>query len=373
MFTFFSFMKKAITYLITILGLIITIHQGFGFSEPIADTIKAKNQVLVYPIVFFLPETGWGFGGAGLYNFRFSDESADSNPSQIQFTLSVTQKKQFLFTIPFEIYRNQNLWKFKGELSYYRYLYNFYGIGIDSKFEDRETFNADYPRFRVDVLRWYNKMFLGLRLRYDNVHLFGKKENGLLEKSILKGTDGGTSLGVGFVAQLDTRNYIYNPTQGFFGEAEIFVNDQFIFSDFKYIRYSLDLSKYTKIGEKKTLALQIFTAAITGNPFFYDLLYFGSPKLMRGFQDRRFKDKNIFVFQSEYRFPLYKRLEGGTFLSTGSVADQYKELFSNEYKIVYGAGLRFTLNQKDRIRLRVDYGRTAKEGGNFYITINDAF
>lgn len=34
------------------------------------DTIK-RNQLLAYPIVFFLPETKWGFGAAGLYNFRF--------------------------------------------------------------------------------------------------------------------------------------------------------------------------------------------------------------------------------------------------------------------------------------------------------------
>lgn len=366
-------MKDIKKILLIFFGFIFSIPNANCLNSSLSDTLKTKNQILAYPIIFLLPETGWGLGGAGFYNFRFRDESAESNPSQIQFTLSVTQKKQFLFTIPFEIYINQNLWKFKGELSYYRYLYNFYGIGIDSKFSDRETFNADYPRFRVDMLRRYSKMFLGLRLRYDNVHLFGKKENGLLEKSILKGTDGGTSLGIGFVAQLDTRNYIYNPTQGFFGEAEIFVNDQFIFSDFRYTRYSLDLAKYTKIGDQQTLALQIFTSSIIGNPFFYDLSFFGSPRLMRGFQDRRFKDSNIFVVQSEYRFPLYKRLQAVSFLSTGSVADRYTDVFRNEFKISYGAGLRFILNQKDRIRLRVDYGRTINEGGNLYITINDAF
>ena len=81
----------------------------------------------------------------------------------------------------------------------------------------------------------------------------------------------------------------------------------------------------------------------------------------------------MLVLQTEYRFPIYKRLQGVTFVSSGSVSDQYLDLFSNHYKWSYGAGLRFVLNKKDRIRLRLDYGLTTNEGGAFYITVNEAF
>jgi outer membrane translocation and assembly module TamA len=94
---------------------------------------------------------------------------------------------------------------------------------------------------------------------------------------------------------------------------------------------------------------------------------------MRGFQDRRFLDKDVLVLQSEYRFPIYKKVHGVCFASTGTVAHTYSDLLYNPYKLSYGLGLRYVLNEKDRVRLRMDYGRTLHEGGAFYITINDAF
>ena len=97
-----------------------------------SDTTKIKNQFLAYPVVFYLPETRWGFGAAGLYNFRFRSESAESNPSQIQLIASYTQNKQLIFVMPFELYRKYNTWKIKGELTYFRYQFNAYGIGFDT-------------------------------------------------------------------------------------------------------------------------------------------------------------------------------------------------------------------------------------------------
>ena len=77
--------------------------------------------------------------------------------------------------------------------------------------------------------------------------------------------------------------------------------------------------------------------------------------------------------QGEYRFPIYKWLQGVSFLSGGTVSTVYSDIFKNDYKMSFGAGLRFVLNKKDRVRLRLDYGRTINEGGALYITINDAF
>ena len=83
-----------------------------------SDTTKIKNQILAYPVVFYLPETRWGFGAAGLYNFRFSDVPSESNPSQIQLIASYTQNKQLILVMPFELFRKNNTWKIKGEMTY---------------------------------------------------------------------------------------------------------------------------------------------------------------------------------------------------------------------------------------------------------------
>ena len=355
---------------------IVLCFPNFGYSQTNSgqitdeDSIK-KNQLLAYPIVFFLPETRWGFGAAGLFNFRFKNESDQSNPSQVQFAASLTQNKQIILTFPFELYLNENEWKLKGEIAYYKYLYKFYGIGIDSKADDKEFFQARYPRIKADILRRFDKVFVGLRMRFDNMSIVEK--GSLLESGRFTGKDGGINSGAGIIAQWDTRDFIYNPTKGFFLETELYFSGNFSGSDFNYQRYALDVSRYFYISNNHTLALQFYNATIQGDPIFYEMLFFGSPRLMRGYQDRRFKDRNMLVAQSEYRFPIYKRIQGVTFLSLGTVAEKYNELYTNPYKYSYGAGLRFVLNKKDRIRLRLDYGISKDEGSAMYLTVNEAF
>ena len=341
-------------------------------SQIIKDTL-VDDQFFIYPIVFYLPETRWGFGAVGLFNFRFKGERHDSNPSQIQFTSNYTQNKQVNFIIPFELYRFNNKWKLKGEVAYFRYLYNFYGIGNQSILENRETFNANYPRFRIDALHRYNRFFVGMRYRFDHVRIFDLKEGGILESNPIVGKEGGRVSGMGFVTQYDSRDFIYNPSKGCYIEGEIFIGNKIIGSQYSFQRYALDATTFLPLSVDHTLAIHFNTATILGDPFFNDLLYFGSSKLMRGFQDRRFSDKNLLVVQAEYRYPIYKRLQGVAFTAVGNVADRYVRLFDVGPRFSYGGGLRFILAKKDRVRLRIDYGRTVREGGAFYATINDAF
>lgn len=341
-------------------------------SQTTQDTIN-QNQFFIYPFVFYLPETRWGFGAVGLYTFRFKDERHDSNPSQIQFTANYTQNKQVNFIIPFELYRYHNRWKVKGEIGYFIYLYNFYGIGNTTLKEDRETYKADYPRFRIDCLRRLGDFFVGARYRFDNAKIFDFKQGGILDSNPIEGKQGGRVGGFGIVAQYDSRDFIFNPTKGCFIEGEIFIGNKFSGSEYNFQRYAIDAATFIPLGSEQTLGIHLNTATMLGSPFFNDLLYFGSPKIMRGYQDRRFTDRNLYVLQTEYRYPIYRRLQGVAFTAIGNVGDTYPNLFTANPKFTYGAGLRVILNKRDRVRLRIDYGRTVSEGGAFYATINEAF
>ncbi|HMP30403.1 MAG TPA: BamA/TamA family outer membrane protein [Saprospiraceae bacterium] len=337
------------------------------------DSVKVKNQLLAYPLAFYLPETRWGFGGAGFYNFRFKGEQASSFPSQLQFAATYTLNKQIIFLLPFELYKSNNLYKVKGELTYFKYQFNYYGIGNNTNFSDREPFKVNSPRVRLDMLKRYNKTFYGIRTAFDNFDIVDVADRGLLEADAPIGIDGGRMVGIGVLMQNDHRDFLFNSTKGHYLEIEYFVSNNVIGSNFNYQRLLLNATKYVKLKDEHTLVMNLNTVNITGKVPFYDMAFFGSPKLMRGFQDRRFLDKNMILFQSEYRYPIYKWLAGVVFASTGTVAPRYSKLFSSPYKLAYGAGLRFTLNKKDRVRMRLDYGRAPEEGGAFYLTVNEAF
>ena len=373
----FSFLKNKYPafcvsiYLILILTALTSSAQAQTLHPLSSDSVQKSSQLISYPIVFFLPETNWALGAAGIYTFRFKSEPKTSNPSQWQFLAAYTFNRQLLLALPFELYKKNNTWKIKGEVAYYRYVYNFYGVGIQSALQDREKFTIQYPRFRIDFQKNVGSSFVGLRYRMDNHKMIQKGP--LLNLGNHTGSDGGFYSGLGIIYQWDTRDVLYNPSSGSFIQVESFFNTRYFGSDFEYQRFSLDAAKFFRLGPTGICALNMVVGTMSGDVPFYDMMYFGRPTQMRGYQDRRFIDKNLFILQAEYRLPLFWRIEGVGFMATGTVGQQFSDIFGHPYKFTYGAGLRLVVNKKDQVKLRIDYGRTINEGGAFYLTSNEAF
>jgi hypothetical protein len=74
--------------------------------------------------------------------------------------------------MPYEIYSDNEKWRFIGELGYYEYFYNFYGRGIHTVDADLETFDAYFTRFRFLALREiFLYISLGLGSEFDGYNL----------------------------------------------------------------------------------------------------------------------------------------------------------------------------------------------------------
>jgi len=335
------------------------------------DSIK-NFKLTAFPVAFYLPETGFGFGGLGITTFRFKNELPESRPSTVQLGLTYTTKGQFLLFAPFELYADEERWRFVGELGFYKYFYNFYGLGDNSKQEDLETYNATFPRFRLSVLREILPDFsIGLGYEYDGFNNIKIVENGILENSDVIGKEGGTISNLGIVAIYDTRDNIFTPSSGFFIQGSIFSSSKIIGSSFTYNKYEIDARYYQHLKGKHVLAANIFAGNSTSGTPFLSLNYLGTSRT-RGHDNRRFQDNAELSLALEYRFPIAGRFGGVLFGSTGTVSPRLDAVFSSSYKNSVGTGLRYILNKKEGPRIRADYG-ISKEGGNFYLTIKEAF
>jgi len=114
---------------------------------------------------------------------------------------------------------------------------------------------------------------------------------------------------------------------------------------------------------------------MSGDPPFQSLSLLGDSgkqNLMRGYYRGRYRDKNIIVFQTEYRIPLWWRFGAVAFIGVGNVASAFDMFKIKTVKYSYGAGLRFQLDDKEKINLRIDIG-FGKETSGFYFTIGEAF
>lgn len=94
---------------------------------------------------------------------------------------------------------------------------------------------------------------------------------------------------------------------------------------------------------------------------------------MRGYYEGRYKDKQEFVIQTEYRMPIYKRIGAVIFGGVGNVNDKVSDFSLNKLKYSYGAGLRFAINKSEKLNIRIDYGIAGGINKGFYLQIGEAF
>ncbi|MFK7806363.1 MAG: BamA/TamA family outer membrane protein [Saprospiraceae bacterium] len=352
-------------------------HSAFAKMNdfaPLQDTTKQKNYKLIaLPIVAFTPETDWIFGGAGSLSFRFKGESKESLPSQLLAGGAYTLNKQVLTYLNYQLFYREELYKLYGELGYYIYTYPYFGVGNDLKEDNLETYEASFPRVRINALYLVRpKLYVGIRYLMDNFDIRDTEQNGLLETTKVSGSEGGFLSGLGLVLNYESRDNIFYPTKGRYAELVLLSNSKTLGSDFNFQKYSLDVSTYFSNKRKHVFALNLYGEFTFGDVPFYQMALFGGTRRMRGYIEGRYRDKQLLILQGEYRIPLFWRFGGVLFGGAGRVANNVNDLSFQDLHYNAGAGIRFTLDAKEKLNLRFDVG-VGEDGPGYYLTFGEAF
>ena len=172
----------------------------------------------------------------------------------------------------------------------------------------------------------------------------------------------------------DTRNHPSRPTSG--GDYRISLST---FSDRDFGRYSFrriegEASRFIPIlHDNWVIALRARVAGsdtADGNVVpFYLLPTLGGSRSVRGYEDYRFRDRNLLLLNAEYRWRLFGALDGAVFYDAGKVAPRFGDLDFTHLKTSYGLGFRFHSN--DTTFFRVDVGRS-REGTRVLLSVTDA-
>jgi outer membrane protein assembly factor BamA len=292
----------------------------------------------------------------------------------MSFGFSYTQNRQVAVYIPFQLYfAKDRLWMY-GELGYYRYVYNYYGLGSCFDKIDEEKYSVDFPRVRISSLfRISTSSYVGLRyVRDDFTYTQYDTLGELFTKNIL-GSKNGTVSGMGFLFNYDTRDIPQFPKKGMLVESMIYIEDKYTGSDFSYQKFSIDASYYLSLNRyRSVLALQLIIIYLTGEVPFHQLAQLGGPKRLRGYFEGRFRNKQLELLQAEFRIPLFWRIKGVIFSGLGTIHNGFHS--NNDFCLVanYGLGLRIEIDRSQQLHIRLDYGFGQSENG-FYLTLGEAF
>lgn len=317
------------------------------------------------PLAFYTPDTRWGGGVAGILTFR-------GRPlrSSVSFSVAYTQRRQILLWFPFQWYSPKGQWRAYGEVGWYRYLYQYFGIGNRYPFDYLETYTAQYPRLRLTALRQTNLRYnWGIRYGLDDYHIVEKDPQGEIASNKIPGARGGFSSSIGPVWLFDNRDNPFFPRQGWLVEVAVFGEHRLTGSDFTYLRYTLDAARYVSFGKYNVLAMQVLAQFTNGQSPFFLLPQIGGSRLLRGYPAGKFRDQHLLIVQGEGRFPLIWRFKSVLFCGVGSVFGSPGERV--RWRPNGGLGVRFEFDRKQHIHLRADYGFGDGVSG-FYLTVGEA-
>lgn len=333
-----------------------------------------RNRFYGFPVFFYLPETRFGIGGAGIYSFRFRKDSTNARPSRVNIGFAVTQNRQLLLYLPFQLFPNNGQYNFYGEVGWFRYNFFYFGTGNNQLPDYRERYAVDFPRVRLSGLyRIRPGLYTGLRWWYEDWKLSELEPMGQLVSGAVSGSRGGRVTGPGVVLNYDTRNSVFFPTRGILLETSFQTFGKSTGSQFTFTRTLVDAATYVKPIKTAVLAINGIVELNSGQPPFYLMALMGGTKRMRGFYEGRFRDNNLVLVQTEWRQQIWKRFGAVAFGGLGIVADTPNHFAISNTRYTYGAGLRFELDQKEHINVRLDYGRGTFNSSGFYLTIGEAF
>ena len=335
---------------------------------------KEKTSGLTFlPVIFYTPETKWALGVGGLYYFRLTKDPAVSRPSNIKFIAVYTQRKQTDFEINPDFYLAKG-YHVQANFQYSDFPDQFYGIGNGTTGDMKEPFTSKFWKLSVEALKKVRgPLNAGFQFFFDDTRLTEVTGGGQLESGNITGSSGGTVSGLGYSMTYDSRDSIFYPTAGSFHQFSALAFGRTLGSDFAFHRFYLELRKYVRFSYAHCLAFQSRFLFQTGDPPFWRLGLLGGSEIMRGYYLGRYRDRNMIVAQAEYRWaPIFWRFGLAAFAALGDVAATLGRFELRRFKTTCGLGLRFVLDPKQRLQLRLDFG-FGKGTSGVYFTAGEAF
>ncbi len=337
------------------------------------DSVQPKH-LLIFPVVARSIETGWSFGAVGSSTFRVSKQDTVSRTSNMQLLLLYSTKKQLVTAINGSQYFDKEKYILNEQISFSSFPDKFWGLGKNTPDANEEPYKYKQYYVYLHLLRKVaSDFFVGLLFETQRVWDLDYRAGGLFDQQQVTGRNGYHVSGVGSSITYDKRNNAFAPDNGFFCQLSVNHFDKFWGSDYNYTNVVFDLRKYIPTFNNQVLALQLFSFNNTGEVPVRSLASFGGANRMRGYYDGRYKDDNQLIVQGEYRFPVYKRLSAVAFAGGGNVGKSFTDYSLSDLKYSYGGGIRFAVDSKEKLNIRMDYGIGQGKNNGFYLQLGEAF
>ena len=384
------------------------------------DTTATFKKYDLLPAISYSPETKLTLGVIG-YRYLDLEKTGPTRMSNINFVAVYTTNNQIVAESEYDIFTNENRYRFKGYIGFNKFPDRVYGIGNETVALVREyelengqiqdstlvnylRFGINRFAFRPQVLRKVSgNLYAGVMANIE----YQTNYETLPDDFVIVNSGGilddpepfinGFRAGLGLNIIWDSRDNLLNPRTGSYLEFMNQFYGETLGSDFTYSSYRLDLRKYLNPVSNHTLALRsvmAFTSEGSTPIPFRGLPRVGGNNFVRGYFRGTYQDRNLLAFETEYRLPFWKddvdapfykfwkRLGIVAFISGAQVYGTVQDAPEfNNFNYAAGTGLRILFNPETRVNLRIDmaWGLTEDSNGpgerqsGLYFFLSEAF
>jgi len=355
-------------------------HKGMPSKEAAAP---ARYHVAIFPAVGYTLQTGFAgilSANVGYYNGSGKDEKISSLSTSITYS----QYNQVIIPVLADIWTKNNSLNIISDNRFIKYPSDIYGLGGRTDPNKGITIDFSAIKLHQTILKSVAKNFYaGVGFYYDqywNIKAIDpetRRINALLQREL---GDDEIASGVTLRALYDNRLNQINSDNGWYANLVFRDNRKFLGSGENWQSLLIDIRKYFHFPGNSHNVLAIWS---------YDWLTVGGtpPYLLapstgwddqyntgRGYIQGRFRGKNMYYLESEYRFRISRNglLGGVVFANVEKFSAELSEQF-NEWLPACGAGLRIKLNKHSGANICVDYG-IGKDGSNgFFVNLGEVF
>lgn len=340
-----------------------------------SDTLRKtkKVQLVGLPVVFYTPETEFGFGGGAQLFFPGMTNLFNARKSNLFVDAIYTTRKQIIIDLKPQLYLLKGNLYLEFPMQFKVFPNSFWGIGNRTAEEDREPYNMRTFSFKSTLYQRLEPVYnFGLTFWYENHSMLEVAEEGILESETVPGADGARLAGLGATINMDSRDIVESPTRGFYIQFSGDFSSRAFGASHSFNKFLLDFRHYRALASKGMLAFQFYLEGNFGTVPFQKKAWLGGGEKMRGYFRGRYIDDQMWVGQVEYRWRFHPRWVLAGFFAAGEVAPLPDE-FLDVVKVSLGGGIRFQMIRSLPTLLRLDIG--FGQGGNsgIYFGVNEAF
>jgi len=350
-----------------------------------SEAKRQKSQRLNFSLVpafGYSLSTGFAVDLTGNVAF-FTSTKHTENLSAMDAEAIYDTKNQLIIISRSEIWGVENDYKLVTDLRYEHYPTDTYGLGTSTTTATDNPIVYSYNRayvtgYKKILTDFYGGVGYNLDYHY-NIKQSGTANNTVSEFTLYGGQTSTISSGVTVNLLFDNRRNPINPLNGGYALISYRESPTFLGSDNNWQELQMDFRRYFRVSpnNNNVLAFWSIMEFTNGNVPYFDLPSTGNDTYNnsgRGYQEERFRGKDMLYVEGEFRFGITKNgFMGGVVFSN---AESFTGFQNNRFEKIApaaGTGLRFKINKHSDTNVCLDYARGIDGSNGLFVNLGEVF